>query len=160
MHEFFHGWRRKAGVASLGVACVLMVGWVRTRVLQEGLSLRISDQLFYSIASHDGTLHLVRASYTPPFTDARFKWFSMPRSDNDQHITQMPASRWRWKVAEFGVVDLDRPEGEFTFWIVPFWFPTGLLTVLSTYLILWKPRKRACANSLVSTQFQTDPQPK
>jgi len=30
MREFFHGWRRKIGVVTLVMACVLMVGWVRS----------------------------------------------------------------------------------------------------------------------------------
>ncbi|MDB5345773.1 MAG: hypothetical protein JWP89_4150 [Schlesneria sp.] len=143
MREFFYGWRRKVGCVTLAMGLVLLVGWMRTRVLREGLSLRCSQQLFYSIASHDGTLHLVRASYTPPLTGAPFiKWFSVPRPDNGQHITQMPTMRWRWQAAGFGVGHLTRPEVVFTFWIVPYWFPTGILTIVSAWLLLSKPRPR------------------
>jgi hypothetical protein len=143
MREFFHGWRRKLGCVTLVMALVLMVGWMRTRVVQDGVSLRISEQLFYSIASRDGTLHLVRASYTEPITGAPFiKWYTMPRPDDGKHITQMPTMRWRWQAAKFGVGDLARPEVVFTFWITPFWFPTGLLTIVSAWLLLSKPRPR------------------
>ena len=30
MMEFFRGWRRKVGVVTLAMACVFMVGWVRS----------------------------------------------------------------------------------------------------------------------------------
>lgn len=30
MHDFFNGWRRKVGVATLVMACVFTAGWVRS----------------------------------------------------------------------------------------------------------------------------------
>ena len=48
MLEFFHGWRRKAGVASLVMACVVMGMWLR--------SCAVSD--LFRVASRD---HVISA---------------------------------------------------------------------------------------------------
>lgn len=112
----------------------------RSRVVQEGLSLRYSEQLFYSIVSRDGTLYLGRGGYPRPVTGVPFiRWFRMPSLDGN--LAQRPDMKWRWQAAGFGVGHLV-PEVDFTVWTFPYWFPTGLLTILSAWLLLSKPRPR------------------
>jgi hypothetical protein len=49
MREFFRGWRRKAGVIALGMACAFMAGW--------GRSLTLVDHLQLPYRSHRVGLH-------------------------------------------------------------------------------------------------------
>ena len=37
MREFFRGWRRKTGLATLAMACVLTVLWMRSHLVQDEL---------------------------------------------------------------------------------------------------------------------------
>ncbi|MEK6262669.1 MAG: hypothetical protein AABP62_29075 [Planctomycetota bacterium] len=41
--EFFKGWRRKAGLVTLVMACVLGVGWMRSMVIRD--AFRIPNQI-------------------------------------------------------------------------------------------------------------------
>src|SRR5882757_1087048 len=121
MREFFHGWRRKAGCVTLVMACMLMIGWMRSRVVHEGLALKCSEGFFYSMVSRDDTLHLVRAIYAQPETGQPFiQWIRIPRPANGQYFTEMPFMKWRWQAAGFGVSDLTRPEANFTVWTFPY----------------------------------------
>lgn len=52
-----------------------------------------------------------------------------------------------FKIHSHDVVDLAGiPMYRVDQWIVPYWVLAWPLTLLSVYLILWKPRKRACPN--------------
>ncbi len=35
MQTFFHGWRRKAGIISLGLACIFASGWARSLIIDD-----------------------------------------------------------------------------------------------------------------------------
>lgn len=52
MREFFQGWRRKAGLLTLLVACLFMTGWVRSLVVQD----RIEFTKFTGLAKKDNWL--------------------------------------------------------------------------------------------------------
>ena len=39
MREFFQGWRRKAGLATLAMACLLTVAWMRSFVIGDRLQV-------------------------------------------------------------------------------------------------------------------------
>jgi hypothetical protein len=49
MHTFFHGWRRKAGVVTLGLALAMTAVWIRSRIVEDDLSFVYSD-----LRSRDG----------------------------------------------------------------------------------------------------------
>jgi len=46
MLTFFHGWRRKMGVATLLVACVLAIGWLRSIKEFDGIYAGAGDFVF------------------------------------------------------------------------------------------------------------------
>ena len=55
MFTFFHGWRRKAGVLTLLLACVVMGGWVRSLAITD--YLRFIDRTeSYCLDSTSGML--------------------------------------------------------------------------------------------------------
>jgi hypothetical protein len=141
MRELFRGWRRKLGCVTLVMALMLMVGWIRSRVVHEGLGLQINEDTTYSLVSRDDTLHLLRFVAAEQEAGQQFfQWVSQPRPANASYITDRPDTTWRWQAGGFGLSDLALSEGDFTVLTAPYWFPTGILTILSVWLLLSKPR--------------------
>lgn len=58
--EFFKGWRRKAGLVTLAVACLLTVGWMRSLMRIDEIVLASHGDEGFLISSHDQGLWLVR----------------------------------------------------------------------------------------------------
>src|ERR1700750_278191 len=56
MREFFLGWRRRIGVATLVLACVFLAGWVRSFVVNDQISIRRSTSTTHHIASNRSRL--------------------------------------------------------------------------------------------------------
>jgi hypothetical protein len=54
MREFFHGWRRKAGVMTLVVALSAAGVWVRASVLCEQIDIQIGHRHHMITLAHDG----------------------------------------------------------------------------------------------------------
>ena len=59
MREFFQGWRRKVGVVTLVMACVLTAGWVRSFLIRDILSINVFPQQI-AAESNLGKIHLFR----------------------------------------------------------------------------------------------------
>ena len=55
MREFFHGWRRKMGAATLVIACVLMMLWVRSYLICDWFLERSNDGNSAFLASGSGS---------------------------------------------------------------------------------------------------------
>ena len=63
MDEFFRGWRRKIGVLTLVMACVFMVGWVRSEAMFDMIAYADQGELL-RIASSDNALLI---AWSKPF---------------------------------------------------------------------------------------------
>lgn len=73
MHTFFHGWRRKAGVVSLGVALAVFGMWVRSCIVDDLVDIRIAhiglqlvsrdERLSWSF--HKSSRQLAWATFSP-----------------------------------------------------------------------------------------------
>lgn len=63
MREFFNGWRRKAGVVLLVMACAEMGGWIRSNIACDEIYVRNSQGDVRSLASASGWLHCSLLSY-------------------------------------------------------------------------------------------------
>lgn len=113
MREFFHGWRRKVGVVTLVMALVMMALWIRSYVL--------FDQIFVLgnlVLSNSGCIVWDWQGWGGP--DANFLHFYSDRAspfDVD------------WYFGTDGIR-------------LPYWIVTIPLTLLTAYLILWKPREK------------------
>jgi hypothetical protein len=51
MHTFFHGWRRKAGVATLLLALALIGGWIRSFQIFDEINCPLGYKWAIAIAS-------------------------------------------------------------------------------------------------------------
>lgn len=129
MKQFFHGWRRKVGVAALVVACACIGMWVRSRVANDWVHVYVGPDWSLLLESGDDRI-LFQISFEPqqPVTRHYSIWFGS-YSNNP---------------AESGVV-LDPIELEgrvLPLMTIPYWNVVAPLTLFSAYLILWAPRKR------------------
>ena len=143
MHEFVHGWRRKVGVVTLAMACLVTGMWCRSFSVQDVFGWGDSTpDLPIWFASNEGVLVAVaeipigwshlRPSISIWETDETKPWEKLFPSN----IT------WSFQFCRFGY-----GHAEFQFLTLPYWSITVPLTLLSASLILWKPRKRTAVKS-------------
>ena len=147
MREFFHGWRRKAGVATLVMACGLMAIWMRSVVKFDSVFF-YCGKVRFGISSVDHRIWFLKS--TPLVGESSMTWHTQ------EHVGQFdPMGNanvvWRkdWIGFHFGQYHRRLPgqtkAGEFkaTSCTIPHWSLVLPLALLSAYLILWRPLKRA-----------------
>ncbi len=143
MLEFFKGWRRKAGCIALVTACVFAIGWMRSQFIEDSFHVHdVFNECFFG-STKDGIYFnwlrfgtedsgSLRPSETIPF------WLSVPRNAQRFGGVDELAIDWDWTWLGFRY--LGATVGFIA--IVPYWSIVLPTTLLSAYLILWKPRKR------------------
>ena len=120
MREFFHGWRRKSGCVTLMMALLFMGGWIRSRTDRDTAVIRTGTNSFFGFESKDGSMRLAHFAFNYPVTFfGNFEFEGARRSDALTLMAVVPS------------------ELQFA---VPYWSIAVPLTLLSAYLILWKPR--------------------
>ena len=150
MREFFHGWRRKAGVISLVMACLLMAAWVRSLSIHDHFELPIGTSLHYLLSRPSGLAWGTETAVPAINYDAKFLWIAEPMvsSVNTDPFAGMSKIHWRRDVGGFHFFTQIDEESIIVQWsVVPYWSLTMPMTLLSAYLILWKPRKRVTPNA-------------
>jgi hypothetical protein len=155
MGQYFQGWRRKIGVASLATACVFMVGWIRSFGVDDYLNAWAGRQSvglkhyynLWSLVSADGTLFLGRIWYQSPDAaeiddgerDYRYPQWSV------SYDSEFPNGdlRFIWHLCGFGVYERcpNDPNNGGLRLLIPYWSIVIPLTLLSAYLLLSKPRQ-------------------
>ena len=118
MHEFFNGWRRKAGCVALVMACILAMSWFRSTCFSESVQIYVVGFGFECGHSTGRLVFLRKRRHLERFWD--FAWDSNPSAP------QLWKTWWKW---DSHILTL------------PHSAPTTFMTLLSAYLILWKPRK-------------------
>jgi hypothetical protein len=130
---FFHGWQRKLGVVTLLLACVLMGAWLRCRSLDEVVYFVVSDRQ-HRIYAVDNRIIWLTTPDPNLLLDLRCGAGGDSEYEDLQYIDKV------WHNSEV-ITKLS-----FSRWNIPIWSLVLPPTVLSAYLILWKPRKRSCPN--------------
>jgi hypothetical protein len=125
MREFFRGWRRKVGCVMLAVACGLVGMWLRSSIVSDEWFYVLGEQQ-YLLLSSDG--HVSSSSWSVNTRDRHFGVTSIPKSD--------PLFLWK-------TIGIQGAAHRSEHWTRGYWQLAIPLTLLSAYLILWKPRKRA-----------------
>lgn len=143
MHSFFYSWRRKAGVVALLMACGLMGLWARSFVIEDEFWFAENHgsgpQFALVVVSHTGiSWWSWRSQVRNPSHSS--DWRSFPVNSKNQfdifksHKRSISHLRSRVELREYHF---------------PLW-PIAVLvilppTLLSCYLVLGKPRKRAAS---------------
>ena len=128
MREFFHGWRRKVGVATLVIACAIAGFWMATGDHQDGVSfqLRQRQYVFYSVGGQIVCLEM----------PAHGGFWRLSSDDYEPMRSIVAKLEQNWgEISQYKDFAVKRRA-------IPLWGLLLPLTLLSAYLILWKPRKR------------------
>lgn len=149
MHDFFRGWKRKAGVATLVMACVFMACWVRSDRIPDEVILAQTRGPFMDSAKFQSRKGILLLTYFDeegiPLHWVR-PYISRYRRDValDDSFHRKP--RWTFRACGFGVGTVPANESGWvhipatTLWAIPHWSIILPLTLLSAYLLLSKPR--------------------
>lgn len=122
-------WRRKAGVLTLGLACVFVWGWVRSLSVEDEFHFRTR----YLAVSTNGILYV---TYFQDVDSLIQFWWSMDDSSSGLFEAILWSVNWNWRWQGFGYFCSEK--GYLV--SIPYWSIVLPLTLLSTYLLLSKPR--------------------
>jgi len=141
MGEFFKGCRRKAGVMTLVMACAFVGLWFRSQCVFDHVYISVGDGKCDFLDSCEGKLHWGRMREVKP--DEMPLYPGLTRIPIDCTGGPVIPSvddglRWHWKLGGFGVHDwVNKPVRAIE---IPHWSVILTLTLLSSYLLLVKPR--------------------
>ena len=147
MGEFYHGWRRKIGCVTLVMACVVAAAWLRSFVVWDEVCLISTTGYMVQLCSDRGQLgfeHESLSEWEEP-SALEVEWNSQKPAPDFAlfgYLNQpIESFEWRRNFAgiSIGVYDFRHS----AFCILPYWCIALPLSLLSAYLILRKPRKKA-----------------
>ena len=143
MREFFKGWRRKAGVVTLAMACLFLGLWFRSKWFVDDLSICTSRTTMEALLSLNGHLCLVSTRDSRGFADEPFiHWRGVPYH-RDTFVDPNNSGYGSWQYWGLGIATAHSQETWATESLrcISYWYFVTPLTLLSAYLILW-PGKR------------------
>ena len=144
MNDFFHGWRRKAGVVALGLACVVTMLWIRSLWMVDLLDFRPTRLRQLSVASGSGAARPSFSWITEGSLEGQplLEWIAYEDQHKDgNYLPTLFFGSW----GQVGSAIPASVHAESVGLYIPYWFLVLPITLLSTYLLLWKPRKRDSA---------------
>jgi hypothetical protein len=149
MGAYFKPLRRKIGVITLVMACVMTVGWGRSQTKLDLIGCSFRDpEVYYGVRSIDGSLHFYRYSGYDS-EDGTWIYSSCPWVAVDASGKPFRVKPWKPKYE----IDWRREWGGFYFgvshsalrrdedFMIPYWTVVLPLTSLSAWLLLSKPRR-------------------
>jgi hypothetical protein len=166
MHDFFRGWRRKAGVITLVIACAFLVTWLRSLAMQDHLAV---GQRYSVFTTYNGVgLQQIQLRKGIRFCNL-FDSYNL-----ESRATPMAPNWWRDTIGQNMKPEDDLPAiarrhdhwlgfeyakstwsqiaepfvyGYVTYVVCPHWFLCLSATALSAYLILIPARKTPLTTS-------------
>lgn len=135
MHEFFHGWRRKLGCITLVMALVIMAWWARSYVVRDVITTAPLFGKGHTLSSDVGELQWVSWRANSPRSQFPAGWRSQ-----GLRYTKLPKLRW-FRQVKFQMVTVSLAGTNAEGFATSHWLFVIPLTLLSGYLILWRPRK-------------------
>lgn len=127
-YPFFHGWQRKVGCVALLISLPLASLWMRSH--------RIDDAVFFTVGDRRHRLRSV---------DGQLSWAGWPPQGwQGIHRTSERTDEVEFEDVPMWVYSWGReiPPNSLVQWQISQKYVTAPLALLSTCLILWKPRKR------------------
>ncbi|MDB5345769.1 MAG: hypothetical protein JWP89_4146 [Schlesneria sp.] len=140
MREFFSGWRRKVGCVTLVMACGFVGAWIKSRSTVDLIHLNWKRSNVAIISGGESLRYTVGRRFQFLQT-ATLNGNSVRLIDDERPITGSSLVETHcWPGAALFVQNSASDTSER--FAVPYWTITLPLTLLSAYLILWKPRKQ------------------
>jgi hypothetical protein len=152
MREFFRGWKRKIGVLTLGLACVLMMVWARSNFVWDSLEIPFGEGTAFGLSSLFGGIDVYRTTAREKgWVKYPLTWYAsnvLTEEDADEDFrpynpwTIPYAYEWRWDLAGFhaGVTRVLGFKCEDC--MIPYWFVVLSLILFSAWCLLTKPRTK------------------
>lgn len=148
MREFFKGGRRKAGCVALVMALAVFGVWMRGYGVSDAFSFGVDEagNNHWLNSSRDG---IRWERYSGAGGVIGWKQFPVPQSGtvfpvDDPEWLSICAVDWRVRSCGFDFGEWRSKQKDAfrcDYWLIPYWSLVLPLTLLSAYLILWKPRK-------------------
>jgi hypothetical protein len=158
MREFFRGWRRRAGVAALVMACAFAGMWLRSRVIVDTLIYRPETLACHSLTCSSNGIEYIRGDNFPVKEREPPCWCLDWKSEarNPRYapywgyelLLDEFSYGFRWQVYEFRDVLISEGSGlalnppRIDICVIPWWAVMLPLILLSAYLILIPSRKQ------------------
>jgi hypothetical protein len=146
MWSYFRGWKRKIGVMTLVMACFFTAGWIRSPITFDELGVPC-----FRVISTNGGLYceIVLKPFGLDFWYGSMGPNVLGRPDfyncNDPRV-------WKWRglgfaYGTFPPEDFGNPkDGVIAFrFFVPYWSVVVILTLISAWCLLTKPRPKTAA---------------
>lgn len=156
MPPYFKPLRWKLGVVTLMIACVLMIGWIRSRATFDCLMFPDKDSSFRVFFSLHSSVGWTRLAGNESSHELHPFWSSTDVSNQSQLLNR-PEIAWKWRRLGFGFAE-DRenlkrlgvvpywsaydPITVISGWVIPYWSIVLPLTAVSGWLLLSKPRAK------------------
>ena len=146
MGELFHGRRRKTGIVSLAMACLLMIGWVRSHVKDDIFAVNIGKTWCFTFQSNQCGLGMIAAAYGTDTSTISVTWNSQPirplasKNPMTNYHVDVPY-RIDFHGFHFGCdgLNLLLPR-YYAICFLSYFYLITPLTLVSAYLLLMKPR--------------------
>lgn len=143
MRELFKPWRRRFGVVALGLALLLMAGWVRSHFHRDTLFIKAGEKWNISFMSHNRGLCTGMAAYGTEISTFSLQWTTYPADLTEDPMRDVVVPiRLDFSGFHFGCKGFNPflPR-YFARCFVSYWYPILPLALLSTWLLLSKPRQ-------------------
>ena len=145
MREVFDGWRRKAGIVTLGMALPLMGMWIRSDSVGDFIIWPAANNREEMLISAESKLTW-QTTYDSEAEAGFPRWVP---SVLDKSVAVIEADKqytvYRFRFLDIEAGDVDFPHGlggTFSFCCIPYRFIVIPLTLLAAWLILRKPRNK------------------
>ena len=156
MGEFFRGWRRKTGLATLAVSCLLTIGLLRSFVIIDSVYASRGRTL-HELTARAGSLTWLRRSEEDDVVP--IQWQSIQFSGPNVRLLYWDGIQeeieWQRNWVGFSAGTFHVDAGGFSTLRVDvlsicYWLIILLLTLLAMYLLLTKPRPAKSAKEAAS----------
>jgi len=146
MGNYFKPWRRKIGFATLALTCCFFLDWFMSPSYWTMKLVRVGQNSTIGFESSEHVFGLFKGTYEDA-RDIRYPidWSTIdirqnPEFDSENRYNPSNAS-WRCRFHSFGIVDIQRGDLHIAELTAPHWSAIAVLTVLSAWLLLGKPRQ-------------------
>lgn len=144
MGVFFKPWRRKIGCVTLVIASIFAISWARSFLVKDEFSIRIKPGVTMHFISNRSRFAWKTVTIDDP-ASIKFQiafYFATPAKD--ALFYRHGDERWIWRSNhfgfEFGRFDFEGAPWVEELWILPCWSVVVPLTLLSAWLLIFKPR--------------------
>ena len=145
MGDFFHGWRRKTGCATLLMALAFMAGWVRSFTVGDDFKFTSGFHHYFLLTSYSGEIQLL--GWEDPYPQPNFVFYrswrpsevhwSQPEPLKDLAIFNLSRAI---RFTRFTLMIAPGTTTPLKGFVCPYWIFVIPLTFLSGSLLLTKTR--------------------